>query len=324
MRSTRSPTSCSSFERVSVTFRCFGPGRVRCDKGQRHVRLLRARKLDLRLFRRFLQPLQCLPVTAQINAVLALELVAEPVNDLLVEVVTTEMRVTVRGIDLEHAFGDVEDRDVVRATTKVVDGNPLVLFLVNTVGERACRRLVDDAQHVQPRDPARIFRRLPLRVVEVRRYGDNRFVHFVTEIGFGVGLELLQDHAADLLRAICLAAEHHLHIAIARRADLVGDQLDIALHGRVVELTPDKALHRGNRILRVHHRLPLGELPDEPLATRRHRNHGGRQPAAFGVGNHGGFAALHHRHHRVRRAQVNTNRSCHITLLIIQLSVRFR
>ena len=110
----------------------------------------------------------------QVDAVALLELGREPLDDAIVEVVAAEVRVAVGRLHLDDALADLEHRDVERAAAEVVDGDRFVLLLVEAVGERRGRRLVDDAQHVQAGNLAGVLRRLPLRVVEVRRHGDDR------------------------------------------------------------------------------------------------------------------------------------------------------
>jgi hypothetical protein len=63
---------------------------------------------------------------------------------------------------LEGALADLEDRDVERAAAEVVDGDDLVALLVEAVGERRRRRLVDDAQHFEAGDLAGVLRGLAL------------------------------------------------------------------------------------------------------------------------------------------------------------------
>ena len=97
-----------------------------------------------------LQALQRHAIVAQVDALLLLELVGQVVDDALVEVLTAEEGVAVGRLHLEDAVADLEDRDVERAAAEVEDGDLLVLLLVETVGERCRRRLVDDAEHVRP------------------------------------------------------------------------------------------------------------------------------------------------------------------------------
>jgi hypothetical protein len=82
---------------------------------------------------------------------------------------------------LDHAVADVEDADVERAAAEVEDQHGLVLLLVQPVGERRRGRLVDDAQDLEAGDLAGVLGRLALRVVEVRRDGDDRLGDLLAE-----------------------------------------------------------------------------------------------------------------------------------------------
>ena len=202
-------------------------GLIRRDERQVDVGLEHRGELDLRLLRRFLQTLQRHPVLAEIDAVGLLELGDHPVDDALIEIVAAEMRVAVGRLHLDDAFADFEDRDVERAAAEVVDGDRLVLLLVETVGQRRRGRLVDDAQDVQAGDLAGVLRRLPLRVVEVRRHGDDRVGDLLTEVVLGRGLQLLKNHRGDLRRRILLAAHLDPRIAVVGLHDLVRHARDL-------------------------------------------------------------------------------------------------
>ena len=92
----------------------------------------------------------------------------------LIEVVAAEVRIAVGRLDLDDALADFEDRNVERAAAEVVDGDRLVLLLVEPVGERGRRRLVDDAHDLEAGNLPGVLRRLALRVVEVGGNGDDR------------------------------------------------------------------------------------------------------------------------------------------------------
>ena len=168
--------------------------RVGRDEGQVDLGLRGARQLDLGLLGGLLQALEGELVVAQVDALLLLELVGEVVDELHVEVFAAEERVAVRRLHLEHAVADLEDRDVEGAAAEVVDGDGLgFVLLVEAVGERRRRRLVDDAQYLETRDLAGVLGRLALRVVEVSGNGDDGLGDRLAELGFGGLLHLLQD-----------------------------------------------------------------------------------------------------------------------------------
>src|SRR5690606_41687700 len=63
-------------------------------------------------------------------------------------------------------------------------------FLLQAVGERRGRRLVDDAQHLQAGDRPGVLGRLALRIVEIGGHGDDRLAHLLAEIALGGLLHL--------------------------------------------------------------------------------------------------------------------------------------
>src|SRR4026208_43422 len=86
-----------------------------------------------------------------------------PGADRLVAVVAAAVVVAVRRLHLEDAVAELEHRDVEGPAAQVEDEDHLVgCLLVEAVGERSGGRLVDDPQHVEAGDLARVLRRLAL------------------------------------------------------------------------------------------------------------------------------------------------------------------
>ena len=150
---------------------------------------------------------------------------------------------------------------------QVVDGDLLVRLLVEAVGEGRRSRLVDDSLDVEAGDPAGVLGRLA-RVVEVGRDRDDGLGHLLAEVRLRVGLELLQDHRADLGRRIRLAVGqlHDDAVAGGVLLDRVRHELAAVLGLRVVEAAAHESLDREDGVAWVRDGLPLGELADEPLA----------------------------------------------------------
>ena len=224
--------------------RCFGTGGIRRDERQVDLGLRRGRQLDLGLLGGFLQPLQRQLVAAQVDALLLLELVGEIVDQPHVEVFAAQERVAVGRLHLEHAVADFQDGNIEGAAAEVIDRDGAGLLLVETVGERGRGRLVDDAQHFEAGDLAGVLGGLALGVVEIGGNGDDGLIDLLAEIGFRRFLHLLQDEGGDLRGRIALAVDLDPGVAVAGLADLVGDELLVLLHHRVVVAAADQALDR--------------------------------------------------------------------------------
>src|SRR5687768_11789836 len=288
-------------------------GLVRRDERQVDLGLLGARELDLRLLRGLLQTLKRHAVVLQIDALVLLELLDEPVDDPRVEVVATQVRVTVGGFDLEDALTELQDGDVEGATAQVVDGDDLVLLLVESVGKRGRGRLVDDPQDLEAGDLARVLGRLALAVVEVRGHGDDRLRDLVAEERLCVGLQLPEDHCRHLgWGELAAVGEDDLDAAVAGLLDLVRDLLQRSLHLGVAETAPHEALDRVDRVLGVRDRLPLRDLADQTLPVLGERDDGRRDPSTLRVRDDRGLTTLHVGHGRVRGAQVDSNHFWHV------------
>ena len=273
----------------------------------------RRRQLDLRLLGGLLEALKGLRIGAQVNPLVLLELREEPVHDPDVEVVAAEVRVAVRRLDLEDALAELQDRDVEGAAAQVVDGDLLVLLLVQAVGQRRGGRLVDDSLYVEAGDAARVLGRLALRVVEVGRHCDDRLGHLLAEVRLRVRLELLEDHRGDLGRRVRPPVGERNPDAVGRCVllDGVGDERPGVLHLGVVPAATHEALDRVDSVGGVGDRLALRELADEALARLRERDDRRNGPAALGGRDDGRLATLHDRDDRVRGAEVDADDLAH-------------
>ncbi|PWU98315.1 putative heat-shock protein hsp70 [Trypanosoma cruzi] len=117
--------------------------------------------------------------------VLALELVREVRHEAVVKVLAAQVRVAVRRLHLKDATVDRQQRDIKRAAAKVKYEHIAllaVLHFVQAVRNGGSCRLIDDAQHLHPRDRAGILRRLSLGVVEVRGHRHHGLLHLLAQV----------------------------------------------------------------------------------------------------------------------------------------------
>ncbi len=255
----------------------------RGDEGQVDVGLLQRRQLDLRLLPGLLEALHGHLVGREVDAVRVLELAHQPVDDALVPVVAAEVGVARGRLHLEHALAEVEDRHVERAAAEVEDEDGLVVVLVEAVGERGRGGLVDDAQHLEAGDLARLLGGLALGVAEVRGHGDHGLGDAVAQVGLGVALELLQRAGRDLLRVVGLAVD-----------------VDRPVGAHV-------ALHRTDGAVGVGDGLALGHLAHEHLARLRERDDRRGGAGTLGVGDDDRLAGLEDGDDGVGGAEVDTD-----------------
>src|SRR3954463_13699809 len=310
VRSTRSAVSCSKVERISVVVRCFGPLASAVTKGRFTWVWVTELSSTFALLGGLGEPLQRLRVLPQVDAVLLLELLGQVVDDAPVEVVAAQVGVPGRGPHLHHAVPDVEDAHVERAAAEVEHQHRLVLPLVQPVGQRRGGRLVDDPKYLESGDPAGVPRSLPLRVVEVRRNGDDRLGDLLSQLAPGVVGELAEDERGDLLGGVQLAPHLDSRVPVLVGHDVVGDLLRLLLD--LLVAAADEPLDRVDRPLGIEDRLPPGPQTHQPLPALGERHHGRGRPGALRIGDDGRLAAFPGGDDRVGRTQVDANRAGHV------------
>ncbi len=170
-------------------------------------------------------------------------------------------------------MADVENRDVECAAAKVVDRDLALEVLAKPIGKRGRGRLVDDADNVEASDTSRVFRRLALVVVEVRRDRDHGLLGATAEVLLGDELHLLEDERADFRDAVDLIAKLDAHVTVRAFDDPVRAGLLHRLGRRGFPATSDQALGRIYGVLGVRDRLTLRDVSDETLTALGDRDH---------------------------------------------------
>ena len=152
---------------------------VRRNERQVDLSLHRRGELDLRFLRRILQTLQrhLVALGTQVKTFVLLELIDQPLHNALVNVVAAQVCITVGRLHFNDAFADFKNRNVERTAAEVIDRDGLVLLLVQAVRQCCRRRLIHNALDVKAGNLTGVFCRLPLRVVEVGRNGNDGLRH---------------------------------------------------------------------------------------------------------------------------------------------------
>ncbi len=291
-----------------------GTAGIRRDEGQVDVRLHGRGQLHLGLFRRLLEALQGHLVAPNVDALVLLEFRGQKLDEPLVEVLAAQVGVAIGRFDLENALAQLQDRNVERSPAQVEDGDLLVLLLVQAVSQGGRRRLVDDPEHVQAGDLAGVLGGLPLGVVEVGRHGDDRVRDFFAQIVLGGLFHLHQDHRRNFRGAVISAPDRHLGIPVRRFRNLEGAYGLVILDFTGAVLPSDHPLDGINGVLGVRNCLPLGDLADQPLATVRESNHGGRRAVPLLIGYNDGISTFHDGDTRICRSQINPYNLAHLNL----------
>ena len=282
-----------------------GAGGIGGDEGEIDVGALGRAQFLLRLLTGFLETLQGHRVLAEIDPLLLLELIGDVIDEGLVEVVATEVRIAVGADDAEHAVSYLEHRHVERAAAEIEHDDLLLGLLFEAVGERGRRRLVDDSHHLEAGDLTGVLRGLTLGVVEVGRDGDHRLVDLVAEVALGRLLERAEDLRRNLRRGARLVARLYLDVVLGAADDLVGNHLLLA--GHFVVAPAHESLDRVDRPPRVGDRLAAGGVADEGFPLVVEGDHARRQPITLFVGDHLGLLPLHHSDDGVGGAQIDAD-----------------
>ena len=251
-----------------------GAGGISGDERQVDVGLESGRELHLGLLSGLADTLDGHAVTGQVKARLLLEVLDEVADERDVEVLTTEMGITVGGLHLEHTLVNLEDGDIEGTSTKIEDGDDAVGILVKTVSKSSGGGLVDDTEDVKTGNLTGILGGLTLRVVEVGRDGDDGVLDGLAEVGLGSLLHLVQDETTDLRRRVLLATGLDPGITVGVLDNLEGHLLDILLDLLVGVLATDQTLGGEKSVLGVDNGLTLSGNTNETLTVGSEGNDG--------------------------------------------------
>ena len=176
-----------------------------CDERKVDVGGSCAGKLFFRFLCRFLQSLHCHLIAGQVNAFLSLEFADHPVNHFIVKIIAAKTGIAVCSKNLDYAVADFDDGNIEGTAAQVIYHDFLFFFVIKSISKCCCRRLIDNTFYIQARNLACILGSLTLCIVEISRYGNNRFIYFFTEVILCIRFQLLKNHSGNFLRGIFLS-----------------------------------------------------------------------------------------------------------------------
>jgi len=127
---------------------------------------------------------------------LLLEHFQKVLSELLIEILTTEMRISRSSDDFKHAVSDGHKGNIKRTTSEIKDDH--VLFrasLIKTVCDSGSSWLVNDSQNFKPGDLTGILCRGSLGIIEVSRHSDDGMLYFFANVRFSGLLHFNQNHS---------------------------------------------------------------------------------------------------------------------------------
>ncbi|EEQ38695.1 heat shock protein SSB1 [Clavispora lusitaniae ATCC 42720] len=212
-------------------------------------------------------------VTRDVQTGLLLEVSLEEVQQVGVEILTTQVSVTSGSLDGENTTSDVQQRNIESTSTQVEDQNvSLLLGLTSTqtVSNSGGSWLVDDSQDVQTSNGTSVLGGLTLSVVKVSWNSDNSLLHLLTNLGLSNLLHLGQNHRGNFLRGESLGLLQVLNFnqwVTVGVDDLERPGLDVLLDRLVVESTTNQTLSIENSVLWVQSSSVLSSVTNQSFLS---------------------------------------------------------
>ena len=141
-------------------------------------------------------------VVLDIEAGLLLKVSHAVFNKAIIEIFTTQVSVTIGGLNLENTAFNFQEEDIKSTTSKIEDKNVAftLALLVKTVGNSSSGGLIDDTLDLKTSNGAGILGSLTLRVIEVSGNCNNSLLDNFTEIIFSSFLNLDEDQGRNFFR----------------------------------------------------------------------------------------------------------------------------
>ncbi len=207
----------------------FGTTGVGGNKRQINLGFHGGGKFHLGLFSSLFQALQGHLVSAQVDALVLGKLIGQVVDQTQIEIFATQVGIPIGGFYFKYTFTDLQDGDIKGTATQVKDRNLLFSFLVQAIGQRGGRRLIDNTEHIQPGNLPGILGGLALAIVEISRNRDDGISNFLTQILFRSLFDIGQNKGRNLSRAVLFTPQVDPGVPILCLLNLIWQYLGVRL-----------------------------------------------------------------------------------------------
>ena len=149
-----------------------------CDKRLHDMRGITGRQFFLRAFRCFPDSLHGGKIFRQINPCLLFKFPHNSLYKPLIKVIAAQMVVARSSQHFYDSFADLDNGHVKGTSAQVIDHDLLWLAVVQAIGKRSTRRLVNNTLNIKSCNSACVFCRLSLDIIKICRHCNDRFRHF--------------------------------------------------------------------------------------------------------------------------------------------------
>merc|ERR1719244_2393696 len=260
-------------------------------------------------------------ILPEILALFLLVQLDEVLHYSLVEILTTQMSISVGSHYLKHSVVNGQEGHIKGTATKIEHKHILLtILLVHTVGNSSGGRFVDNSHHLKTSNSSSILGSLTLSIIEVGGNSNNGVSDLLAKVSFGSLLHLYENHGGDLLGSEHLLSLRSLDLDVRFAAlvdDLEWEELHVVLDGLVAPFSANQTLGIEHCILGIGGQLILCCVSDQPLIVSSESNIAGGDSVSLVVGNDLNTTILKHSHARVSCSQVNSNNCAYISILLL-------
>ena len=151
-----------------------------------------------------------------------------------VYILSTTSCIAIRSFDFNYTLADFQNWNVECSSSKIVNCNSFIFFLLHTKCHCRSGRLVDDSLYFKPSNLASIFCCLTLRVIEISRYCDNSSIYSFSEITFRCLFHFHKHKSSDLRWGVIFPLDLNPCVSTWVLNDLKRHVLFIILDSRII------------------------------------------------------------------------------------------